>query len=64
MNKNNLIKNVAILLDFVISIVASALKNLSPGISNMLFVFSAVILFIAVVCVIIDFVVYRKSTNF
>ena len=63
MNKNNLVKNVVILLDFIVSIVASAIKDMLPGMSNILFMISAVILFIAVVCVIVDFVSSGKSVD-
>ena len=63
MSKVNLIKNMAILLDFIVSIVASIIRDLSPGVSNVLFIVSAVILFIAVVCVIVDFVLLSRSMD-
>ena len=56
MSRINLMKNIAILLDFMVSAVASALRSLAPKFSAALFVVSAVILFVAVVCVAIDFV--------
>ena len=61
MSRNNLIKNVAILLDFVISVIASCVSNFAQKISNSLYIASAVILFIAVVCVVVDFVLAKKS---
>lgn len=56
MSEVNLIKNVAIIVDFLLSIIASAIKVSMPDISNMLFGASAVILVIAVICVIIEFI--------
>ena len=52
----NKIKNIAIILDFAVSIIASSLQASNPQISGMLFGLSAVILFIAVVCVIIELI--------
>ena len=50
----NQVKNIAILLDFVVSIIAAAIQKSNPSLSGMLFGLSAVILFVAVVCVIVE----------
>ena len=54
MKKVNSIKNFAILLDFAISIVASAIQKSQPALSGMLFGLSALVLLVAVVCVLIE----------
>ena len=54
MKKVNSIKNIAILLDFAISIVASAIQKSQPAFSGMLFGLSALVLLVAVVCVLIE----------
>ncbi len=56
MNKVNCVKNIAIIADFIVSIVASALQNSKPSLSGILFGASAVILFVAVVCVVIEWI--------
>ena len=56
----NNIKNIAILLDFVVSIVASAIQKSNPRLSGMLFGLSAVILLVAVICVIIELIKRNK----
>ena len=56
----NNIKNIAILLDFAVSIVASAIQKSNPSLSGMLFGLSAVILLVAVICVIIEFIKRNK----
>lgn len=56
----NNIKNIAILLDFVASIVASAIQKSNPSLSGMLFGLSAVILLVAVICVIIELIKRNK----
>ena len=56
----NNIKNIAILLDFVVSIVASAIQKSNPRLSGMLFGLSAVILLVAVICVIIELIKINK----
>ena len=56
MSKTGLIKNVAIILDFIISLVASVIKTSMPELSNMLFGASAVVLIVAVVCVVVEIV--------
>lgn len=60
MSKVNFIKNIAILIDFVISVVAGGLQNIFPPISSLLFGISAVVLLVAVICVIIDMVTCKK----
>ena len=52
----NTIKNVAIILDFVVSIIASAIQKSNRSVSGMLFGLSAVILLVAVVCVVVEWV--------
>ena len=52
----NKIKNIAIILDFAVSIIASSLQNSNPQLSGMLFGASAVILLVAVICVIIELI--------
>ena len=59
MSKIVLIKNIAIILDFIISIVASAIKISMPEVSNMLFGISALVLIVAVVCVFIEIVNWK-----
>jgi len=56
----NNIKNIAILLDFAVSIVASAIQKSNPSLSGMLFGLSAVILLVAVICVIIELIKRNK----
>ena len=56
----NNIKNIAILLDFAVSIVASAIQKSNPSLSGMLFGLSAVILLAAVICVIIELIKRNK----
>ena len=56
----NNIKNIAILLDFVVSIVASAIQKSNPRLSGMLFGLSAVILLVAVICVLIELIKRNK----
>ena len=52
----NLIKNLSIIVDFVLSIIASALKNSQPGMSDTLFMLSGIVLFVAVICVVIELI--------
>ena len=61
MSINNLVKNVAILLDFIVSIIAGSIRSLAPELSGILFMVSAIILLIAVVCVVIDFISSGRS---
>lgn len=56
----NNIKNIAILLDFAVSIVASVIQKSNPSLSGMLFGLSAVILLVAVICVIIELIKRNK----
>ncbi len=58
MNHNNidLIKDIAIIADFVISISAAAIKKSNKKLSDNLFAFSGVILAVAFVFVIIGFI--------
>ena len=56
MSKISLIKNIAIIADFIISIIASVIKSSIPEVSNALFGISAIVLIIAVICIIIEFV--------
>lgn len=56
MKKINNLKNVAIIMDFVVSIIASAIQKSNPSVSGMLFGLSALILLVAVVCVVIELV--------
>ncbi len=56
MEKLNLVKNIAIIADFIVSIIASAIQNSNPSLSGVLFMVTAVILFVAVVCVVIEWV--------
>ena len=59
MSKTGLIKNVAIILDFIISLVASVIKTSMPEMSNILFGTSAVVLIVAVVCVVVEIVNWK-----
>ena len=56
----NLIKNIAIILDFIVSISASAIQGSNPVMSGALFGLSAIILFIAVICVIVELLMKKK----
>lgn len=56
MKKINNLKNVAIIMDFAVSIIASAIQKSNPSVSGMLFGLSALILLVAVVCVVIELV--------
>lgn len=60
MKNINSVKNIAILLDFVVSIIASAIQKTNPDLSGMLFGLSAVILLVAVICVIVELVKKKK----
>lgn len=60
MKRINTIKNVAIILDFVVSGIAAGIQKSNPSLSETLFGASAVILFVAVVCVIVEFIKSRK----
>ena len=60
MKKINNVKNIAILLDFAVSIIASAIQKTNPNLSGMLFGLSAVILLVAVICVIVELVKNKK----
>ena len=57
----NLIKNIAIILDFIVSIFAAMLQSSNPALSGSLFGLSAIILFIAVICVIVEVIMNRKN---
>ena len=61
MEKLNLVKNIAIIADFIVSIIASAIQNSNPSLSGMLFGVTAVMLSVAVVCVVIEWVKCRKK---
>ena len=63
MSKIGLIKSVAIIADFIISIIASVIKKSTPEVSNMLFGISAIVLIVAVICVIIEFVNWRLKNK-
>ena len=52
----NKIKDIAILVDLVLSIVASSIQASNPQLSGTLFGLSAVVLIVAAVCVIIGFI--------
>ncbi|MBO7510216.1 MAG: hypothetical protein J6T35_03445 [Bacteroidales bacterium] len=56
MKRINLIKDCAIVADFIVSGIASALQGTNPSISGVLFGVSAVLLFVALVCVIVGWV--------
>ena len=56
MKNVNTIRNIAIILDFIISLIASMIQNSNPTLSGLLFSLSAIILLIAVICVIIEFI--------
>ena len=60
MKKINAVKNIAIILDFVVSGIAAGIQKSNPSLSGALFGASAVILFVAVVCVVIEFIKSRK----
>ena len=61
MKKINSVKNIAIILDFVVSIIASTVQKMNPGLSGALFGLSAVILLVAVICVFIELYVTKKK---
>ena len=60
MKRINTIKNIAIILDFVVSGIAAGIQKSNPSLSGTLFGASAVILLVAVVCVIVEFIKSRK----
>lgn len=60
MKKINAIKNIAIILDFVVSGIAAGIQKSNPTLSGTLFGASAIILLVAVVCVIVEFIKSRK----
>lgn len=59
LSKIDFIKNIAIILDFIISIIASAIKTSMPELSNTLFGISAIVLIVAVICVIVEIVNWK-----
>ena len=61
MKNLNTIKNWAIILDFVVSGIAAGIQASNPTLSGQLFGVSAVILFVAFVCVIIEMVTKKKN---
>lgn len=60
MKNTNTIKNWAIILDFIVSGIAASMQQSNPVLSGTLFGVSAIILFVAVVCVVIEFVKKQK----
>ncbi len=60
MKNINTIKNTAIILDFIVSAVAAGIQQSNPSLSGTLFGASAVILFVAVICVIVEFFTKKK----
>ena len=60
MKNINSVKNIAILLDFAVSIIASAIQKTNPNLSGMFFGLYAVILLVAVICVIVELVKKKK----
>ena len=61
MKNINSIKNCAIVLDFIVSGVAASMQQTNPALSGTLFGLSAVILFVAVVCVVVEFIKSKKK---
>lgn len=61
MKKINNVKNIAIILDFVVSIIASSLQQSNPKLSSSLFGVSAIILIVAVICVVVEVVKSSKK---
>ena len=52
----NMIKNVAIILDFAVSIIAASIQKVNTTLSESLFGLSAIILLIAVICVFLELI--------
>lgn len=52
----NKIKDIAIIVDLIISIIASSIQASNPQLSGALFGLSAIVLIVAAVCVIIGFI--------
>lgn len=52
----NKIKDIAIIVDLIISIIASSIQASNPQLSGVLFGLSAIVLIVAAVCVIIGFI--------
>lgn len=61
MKKINLVKNIAIIVDFVISGIATSIQNSNQALSGLLFGASAIILFVAVVCVVLELILKNKK---
>ena len=61
MKNINLIKNIAIIADFIVSGIAASMQSSNPALSGTLFGLSAVILFVAVVCVVLEIVLNKKK---
>lgn len=61
MSKLNFCKNILILLDFVISCIAGGIQTSLPEISGYLFGFTAIILLIAVILVLVEFYQNKKA---
>ncbi len=60
MKRINTIKNIAIILDFIVSCIAVGIGKINPVLSGILFGISALILFVAVVCVVLEFIKSKK----
>ena len=61
MKKINLVKNIAIIVDFVISGIAASIQNSNQALSGLLFGATAIILFVAVVCVVLELILKNKK---
>ncbi len=57
----NKIKNIAIILDFIISMVAYGIQNSNAKLSGNLYMVSAIVLLIAFVCVVIE--LFKKKSK-
>ena len=57
----NLIKNIAIIVDFVISMIGGIIQKSAPEVSGVLINIGIVALVVALVCVIIDFCTKKKD---
>lgn len=61
MKNINLVKNIAIISDFLVSGIAASMQSSNPVLSGTLFSLSAVILFVAVVCVVLEIILNKKK---
>lgn len=57
----NIIKNISIIADFIVSFIAFAIQKSNPSLSGGLYMLSAIILLLAFICVIMEIFGKKKK---